>query len=328
MQSVPRRALRGVLPLYVLLALTRGAGVHAASDQEVTIDGGAAPLHGSLVVPDRPGPRVAVLLVPGSGPTDRDGNAARYGATPNTLKLLAFDLAQGEIASLRFDKRGIGASAPALSTEAAIKLGTEVSDVIDWARFLHSRLPHDCVILLGHSEGALIASMAAREFNTCGVILLAGAGRPAGALLKAQLAARSMPESLRNKAFNAIDTLESGQPVPDVPPALMALFRPSLQPYMTSWLPVDPAKEVAALHTPVLVVQGEGDTQVSIDDARLLAKSNPAARLVLLPGVNHELKDIAPADTAHQTATDPEKPLDIQAVRSIVEFVKHTARPR
>ena len=327
MLSDGARGLRALLALCLLAALTPISAARAASDQEVTIDGGTAPLHGSLLLADHPGPATVVLLIPGSGPVDRDGNSIKGGLTPNTLKLLAQDLAQGGISSLRFDKRGVGASASALHAESDIKLGTEVSDVVGWARFLRTRIPNHCIALLGMSEGALLASMAAQKIDTCGLVLVGGAGRPAGELLKAQLTARPMPAALRKQAFDAIDTLQSGRPVNAVAPALRALFRPSVQPYMISWLHVDPTKELASVHTPVLILQGEADKQVSTEDAQLLAKSNPASRLVLLPDVNHALKDVRPAGGVAPTTPTPEQPLDTRAVASIIDFLRTAARP-
>lgn len=100
-----------------------------------------------------------MLLIAGSGPTDRDGNSRSAGISPNTLELLAQGLAERGISSLRFDKRGVAASAAALSSESDITLNTEVEDVRRWERFL-LRQPHiACIVLAGHSEGALLAML-------------------------------------------------------------------------------------------------------------------------------------------------------------------------
>jgi pimeloyl-ACP methyl ester carboxylesterase len=309
------------------LALASAAPAGAAVDREVTIDGGRAPLHGALLAAEGSASGAAVLIVAGSGPTDRDSNSTVPGVKPNTLKLLAQGLAGRGVTSLRIDKRGIGASAPALSSEADLTFGVYVEDVAAWARFLRAQPGVRCVVLLGHSEGALLATLAAREVDVCGLVSISGVGRPAADILKTQLQAQPMPEDLRRQAFAGIDQLRSGRPLAEVPPQLMALLRPSIQPYMISWLPIDPAAELAAVKAPVLIIQGETDIQVSVEDARLLAAARPDARLVLLEGVNHVLKP-APADRAANLATyaDPDLPLDPRVVPIVAEFVKAQAR--
>jgi pimeloyl-ACP methyl ester carboxylesterase len=299
----------------------------AASDREVTIDGGKAPLHGALLVPDGRASSAAVLIVAGSGPTDRDSNSIIPGVKPNTLKMLAQGLAAQGITSLRFDKRGIGASAPALTSEVDLTFDTYIDDVVAWAKFLSAQPGVRCVVILGHSEGALLATEAARKATTCGVVSVSGSGRPAGDLLKAQLTAAQMPDALRAEAFASIDKLRAGQRVETVSPQLMSLFRPSVQPYMISWLPLDPAADLATLKAPVLIIQGETDLQVEVADARLLAKARPDAKLLLLDGVNHVLKP-APADRAANIATyaDPDLPLDPRVVPAVAAFVKAQAR--
>jgi len=268
-----------------------------------------------------------VLIVAGSGPTDRDSNSAIAGVRPNTLKLLAQGLAAQGITSLRFDKRGIAASAPALTSEADMTFGTLVDDVVAWAGFLRGQPGVRCVVLLGHSEGALLATLAARKVETCGVVSIAGAGRPAADILKDQLQAQPMPDALRTQVNTNIDQLRGGHRVADVPPELMALFRPSVQPYMISWLPIDPAAELAAVKAPVLILQGETDLQVSVEDAKHLARARADAKVVILSGVNHVLKP-APADRAANFATyaDPELPLDPRVVPAVADFVKAQKR--
>lgn len=299
----------------------------AAADREVSIDGGKAPLHGSLLVPEGARPGAAVLMVSGSGPTDRDGNSVIPGVKPQSMKLLADGLAAQQIISLRFDKRGIGASAAAMTSEADYTFADLINDVVAWSRFLAAQPGVRCVVILGHSEGAQLAIEAARRTPTCGLVLVSGAGRPAADLLKEQLSASPMPEALRSEAFASIDQLRAGKRVEHVSPQLMSLFRPSVQPYMISWLPLDPAADLAKVKAPVLIIQGETDLQVDVADAQLLAKARPQSRLLLLDGVNHVLK-AAPADRAANIATyaDPNLPLDPRIVPAVAAFVKAQGR--
>lgn len=313
----------------VLLLLRLSAAV-AGADQEVVVGGGKSDLHGSLRLPGkeaRTGP--AVLLIAGSGPTDRDGNSKAPGVKPNMLKLIADALDAGGVPSLRFDKRGIGASAGALSSEADLTLATEVSDVVAWAGYLKKVQNVSCVVLLGHSQGALLAVLAANEVRACGVVSISGAGRPLGDIMKEQVAAapRVSPEMAHEFAAD-IDLLLAGKNVPNVPPPFMALLRPSVQPYLMSWLPVDPAVAISKVTAPLLIIQGDNDIQVKTEDATRLSKGNPLARLLVVAGVNHVLKR-APADRAGNIATyaDPTLPVDPRIIDAIAEFVR-SARPR
>ena len=296
-------------------------------EREVTVDGGAAPLYGTLMVPPgaRPGP--AVLLIAGSGPTDRDGNSSMPGVRPASLKLIADGLAAAGVPSLRYDKRAIGKSAPAAVREADLRFTTAVDDAVAFARLLKAQPQVTCVVLLGHSEGALIAALAAQKIATCGVIEAAGAGRPFGVVLRSQFAAQNLPAPLTAQIEAALSELEHGREVANIP-GLEALFRPSVQPYLISQLTIDPAKALAAVKAPVLIVQGENDLQVSVEDARLLAAAKPDARLVIVPGMNHVLK-AAPADRAGNLAAyaEPDRPLAPGLMGAILGFVKASAAP-
>jgi alpha-beta hydrolase superfamily lysophospholipase len=293
--------------------------------QEVSLGSGVDALYGTLLVPPlyRPGP--AALLIAGSGPTDRNGDSAIAGVKPNSLRLLAEALAAHGVASLRYDKRGIGTSAAAGRAEVDLRFDTFVEDAAGWAQWLAARPKVTCVVLIGHSEGALIAAMAAQRVKVCGVVEMAGAGRPAGELLAEQLS--HIAEPVRSQALKTLAAVERGEGVLD--PPLPALFRPSVQPYLRSWLGVDPAAELARVRAPVLIVQGKHDLQVSVEDAKRLAAAKPDAELILLPNANHVLKD-APLDRQANLATyaDPGLPLDPDLVSAVVGFVRRCGPDR
>jgi hypothetical protein len=275
----------------LLAALLVVPAVAQAAEQVVSIDGGKAPLFGTLEGPDtpvRPGP--AVLILAGSGPTDRDGNSA-IGPAPNELKQLADHLSASGFQSLRVDKRGIGASAPAAPPERDLRLTTYVDDAVSWAAWLRRRPGVTCVVLAGHSEGAVIAFLAAQKAEVCGVISLEGPGRTLGQVLRVQVE-RRMPEPLRAKALAVLEQLVAGQTVAEPPAELAGLFRPSVQPYLISELSVDPAAEVRKVRAPVLFVQGDKDQQVVLDDFQALKAARPEGAAVLVPGMIHPLKTL------------------------------------
>lgn len=287
---------------------------------EVTLPAQPAPLHGTLLMPENAS-AVAVIL-PGSGPTDRDGNSP-LGVSASTYRLLAEGLADQGVATLRIDKRGLGASAAAGPAEADLRFDAYAADARAWAALAADRAGQPCAWLIGHSEGALVALKAVdgEDDKVCGLILLSGAGRPAGVVIREQLAA--LPEPLKAEALAVLTELEAGRTVADPPAALAALFRPSVQPYLISWLPLDPAALIAVYDGPVFIGQGTADLQIGVADAQALAAADPKATLKPWDGVNHVLKT-APADRAGNLATyaDPALPLAPGVAQDVAAFIK------
>jgi pimeloyl-ACP methyl ester carboxylesterase len=183
--------------------------------------------------------------------------------------------------------------------------------------------------LVGHSEGALVALVAAQSpVDICGLVLLAAAGRPLADILREQLKANPANAPLLGQALPAIDKLAAGQhvDVSGMDPALLPLFYPRVQDFVIDEMSYDPAKLVAAYRGPVLVLQGSTDLQVSLADAERLVAARPAVKLVVLAGVNHVLK-VAPANRSANFATyaDPSLPLAPGVAEAISAFV--TAHP-
>lgn len=315
----------GVFQVFVAVTFLAAAPVWAG-EQEVSIDGGKAPLYGTFLMPDAPQPVPAVLLLAGSGPTDRDGNSPVPGVRPATYKLIAEGLAAHGIASLRVDKRGVGKSAAAMTSEAELRFDTYVDDAIAWAKFLKAQPHVSCLFLLGHSEGAQIGALTAAKVPVCGFIAVSGTAQLAGDVVLRQMQGAA-PEMI-TQVQQIVAQLKQGKTVTDIPPQLAALFRPSVQPYLISWFSKDPTAAIAAVKAPVLVMQGTTDIQVRVEDAQLLAAAHPGAQLVLLEGANHVLKP-APAERATNIATyaNPALPLAPGVMPALTAFIDKHAKP-
>ncbi len=281
-------------------------------------------LHGTLCVPAGQGTRDAVLIWSGSGPTDRDGNSA-LGLRNNSLKMLAQALAEEGYVSVRTDKRGVGASARAAPPESEHRFEFYVDDAVRWANYVKELPRIRNVFLLGHSEGALVATMAAQRYRAAGLVLVAGAGFRAPDILRRQIAAPegAMPENLLSETHALLDALEQGRQVASVSTELHAAYRPSVQPYLISWFGYDPVAELAKLGLPTLIVQGTTDFQVSIEDAERLKAARADIRLVAVEGMNHVLKT-APVDRQDNYATyfKPMLPLSPGLMPPIVDFLR------
>ncbi len=291
--------------------------------EDIALPAQPAPLHGTLLTPEGEASAVAVIL-PGSGPTDRDGDNP-LGVRAATYRLLAEGLAAEGIASLRIDKRGIGASAGAARSEAELRFNDYVADARAWTSEAVRRTGRPCAWLIGHSEGALVATLAAENNSgICGLVLLSGAGRPAMTVMREQFGAA--PEPVRGQALSILDRLERGETVMDVPPALAAAFRPSVQPYLASWAVLDPAEALSRYRGPVFIGQGETDLQTRETDAQALKAARPDATLVIWPGVNHVLKT-APAERQANVAVymTPDLPLGPGVAGDVAPFIReHT----
>ena len=279
-----------------------------------TLQTSTGELSGTLTVPILKGTFPVALIIAGSGPTDRNGNNPQM--KNNSLLLLAHELAAQGIASLRYDKRGIGKSASAMISEEQLSFENYVEDANAWASELNADARFNRLIIVGHSEGSLIGMLASEKADV--FVSLAGAGRSIDFILKEQLAEQlSGKKKLLRAANEGLSKLKEGKLVEDAPVELFGLFRPSIQPYMMSWMKYDPAVEIWNLKIPIVIVQGTTDLQVKEEDAVILFKAHPLnARLIIIENMNHVLK-IAPLDRAKniETYSNPELPLAPELLR-------------
>jgi pimeloyl-ACP methyl ester carboxylesterase len=286
----------------------------------------AGKLAGTLTSPRGPAKAAAVIL-PGSGPTDRDGNNP-LGVKAASYRLLAEGLAERGVATVRIDKRGLFGSAQA-GDPNAVTIGDYVKDTAAWVEATRKATGANCAWLIGHSEGGLIALAAAKTPHVCGLVLLSTAGRPLADVIRQQLRANPANAPILDQAEAALAALEAGRAADTsaMHPALaQGLFNPKVQPYLIDVFRYDPTRLIAGYGGPVLIVQGTTDLQVSVEDAKALASAQPRATLRLIEGMSHVLKN-APLDRAANVAVmqDEAAPLSPGLVDSIAGFM---ARPR
>lgn len=306
----------------LILSLTLFTGfAHATVLQRpISLDTGNGELFGSLLLPKSDNPVPVVLILAGSGPTDRDGNNPDGGRN-DSLKRLAWVLAKHNIASVRYDKRGVAASLAATPDERNLSVEAYVNDAAAWGQKLKSDPRFGPLILLGHSEGALIATLAAPRTDAAALISLSGSARPVDLVIREQLA-RSLPPPLMLRSNELLDSLKAGHTDANVPAPLQPIFRPSVQPYLISLFRQDPAKAFAQLKIPALIVQGSNDMQVGVGDAQALKAAKPDAELAVIDGMNHVMR-IVPADVKRQLASykDPQLPLAAELGSKLIAFI-------
>ncbi len=318
-----RRILIIIIPLLFAPGLSAQSKVDSGfSENEVILNTATGQIHGTLMIPASSKKIPLVIIIAGSGPTDRNGNSP-LGVQANTYKMLAENLAGNSIASLRFDKRGIAKSKPAMKSESELLFETYINDVSAWISLLKTDKRFSSLIILGHSEGSLIGMAAAQQSGIDGFISISGTGKPAEMLLKEQLE-KQLPPQLMDESNKILDSLKNGKTVTKVNPSLTALYRPGVQPYMISWFRYDPAEEIGKLKMPVLIIQGTTDIQVTVNDAKLLSAAKPDAKLMIVENMNHVLKE-CDSDVGKNMSTykNPNLPLKPGLTEEIVDFIKN-----
>lgn len=301
------------------------AGIARAADSEITLATATGSIYGTLTLPEKL-PAPVVLIIAGSGPTDRNGNNGPVQA--NTYALLAAALVARGIATVRYDKRGIAASAAAGLSEDDLRFDMYVGDAAAWLHMLAADKRFSKIVVAGHSEGSLLGMLAVQRAPATAYVSLEGAGRQAPAILREQLKPK-LPAALYAQADAALTQLSQGHMVPNPPTELASLFRPSVQPYLISWFKYDPAVEMAKIKIPATIVQGTADVQITLADANILKQADPSASLFIVQGMNHVLK-YAP-DTSSQAAilkgyTDSSLPIEPHIVEAIVAASESIAR--
>lgn len=275
-------------------------------------------LFGTLTTPDLTQKFPVALIIAGSGPTDRNGNNPMM--KNNSLKMLAENLAKNGIASLRYDKRAIGESKAAGGSESNLVFENYIQDAKSWINYLKQDKRFSKIIIIGHSEGALIGMVSSAKADK--FISIAGAGEPADQIIKTQIAAKSMKQ-LEDMTFPIIDSLKNGFEVKKVDPMLNALFRPSVQPYLISWFKYNPQTEISKLTIPVLILQGNNDLQIGVKDAENLSKANKNAEMAIIDKMNHMMKIIDGDQNANIASYNNETlPLSETLVEKIVSFIQ------
>lgn len=275
-------------------------------------------LHTVLTKPSATKSTPLAIIIAGSGPTDLNGNQPMM--QNNSLRLLSDGLVAQNIATLRFDKRAIAKSTVPNFKEEEFSIDLFANDVVQLIEFARKK-GFKKIFIIGHSEGSLIGLVALQKTSISGFVSLAGAGSPADDILKTQLKPQ-LPPAFYQQTESIIDSLKNGYRVNSVPPMLFSLFRPSVQPYLISWFKYNPSTLISQIKCPMLIVQGDKDLQIKPEDAQQLATAQPAAKLLIIPKMNHVLKNID-GDMQENIAayTNPGLPINAELVSGIADFI-------
>ncbi|NJO24316.1 MAG: alpha/beta fold hydrolase [Sphingomonadales bacterium] len=310
------RPIRWAVALLASLALLAGTA-HAESVQDVQIDGLAA----TFVAGKGQTSAIGVVIIAGSGPTDRNGNSV-LGLKTDTYKLLAEALAERGISSVRYDKRGLAGSAAIAIREEELRITHMADDVVTVADWLRGRPGITSIALMGHSEGGLLALMSAARVKPAAMVLLATPGRRLGSILREQFSRSGTHPAISAEALRIVAALERAEDVAEVSPHLQAAFRPSVQPYLRSLMAIDPAALAAKTSQATLVVGGGRDIQVGKSDFDGLLAARTDAVGYWEPGMGHTLKDAGrTAQSLQQAYTNPSMALSTGLAERISDFI-------
>jgi uncharacterized protein len=302
--------------LVAVLALLTGTA-RAENVQDAQINGLAA----TFVAGKGTVAPIGVVIIPGSGPTDRNGNSV-LGVRTDTYKLLAEALAERGISSVRYDKRGVAGSAAAAISETELRITHMIDDTVAVASWLRGRPGITSVALMGHSEGGVLALLSAGKVKPTAIVLLATLGRRLGSVLREQFSRPGTHPAISAEALRIVTALERGEDVAEVSPQLQAAFRPSVQPYLKSLMAVDPTALAAKTSQPMLIVGGGRDIQVGKSDFDGLLAARTDAVAYWDPGMGHTLKDAGRTPQSLQRAyTDPSLPLSTGLAERIADFI-------
>lgn len=312
--------------LLVCALLCAATSLYAASE-DVSIEVPWGRISATLSQPAE-GSDAAVLIVAGSGPTDRNGNS---GLNLNTYayKMLSDGLVESGYAVLRYDKRAIGGSYISPEDIPALTLDDYVEDAERCVAWLRAQ-GFARVYVAGHSEGGSIAIEVAerRRVTVDGLVLLAAPGYPMDQILMGQLSAQLMPAyiGLYVTSQSIIGKIKSGVEVAveDIPQELLSLFHPTVQPFLRSSMQRDPCKMIAGCEVPILIITGGRDIQVSVANGTKLLAAAPDAQHVTFENMSHVLKDATSSDRVEQLLsvyTNSEQELTPDLVSTIVEFL-------
>ncbi|UFZ02006.1 alpha/beta hydrolase [Bradyrhizobium ontarionense] len=294
------------------LALALAVVVSAAVAEESAVRIGA--IDAIMTIPAGAEKPPVALLIAGSGSTDRDGNGPQL--KPATLKKLAEQLASRGIASLRYDKRGARGWKAEFGRPEDFRFKDYVDDAASLVDSLRGKFAR--IVLVGHSEGGLVAILAARRTPVDRLVLLAASARRQGDLLKAQLE-KKLPAARMEPVAKAIDAMMAGQIVDPAPPELQ--IPPALQPGIASAFTEDPIDPLKQITIPILIIGGARDVQIARLDMVALAAAAPAAKTLWLPDMNHVLVDVGNEDENLSSYNDPDRPLDLDMVEAVAGFI-------
>ncbi|UOY07378.1 alpha/beta hydrolase [Muricauda sp. SCSIO 64092] len=307
--------MKAFIAIFVLLVMYGTSHAQEILVEEIPMTNGDIEIPGELTYPKSEEKIPLVVFVHGSGNGDRNGNQSPLVNT-NLIKQLADSLTIKGFGFYRYDKRSsIPENMERWGKPSLLDIVADVNVVID---YFGSDKRFSGIHLIGHSQGSLIAMMAnhqkARTFTS-----LAGAGTTIDQTLIGQITAQN--QELGKITEQHIKELIQTDTIQQVNPFLLSIFAPKNQSYLKEWISLDPIKEIKTVNIPVLIINGDSDTQISLKDAQRLKDAKSNAELVVIPKMNHVLKTVENPTENTASYSNPDFPLSVELIKELVEFI-------
>jgi|TARA_B110000967_G_C18862615_1_gene550843 pimeloyl-ACP methyl ester carboxylesterase len=303
-----------ILTYLIISIFTITISLAQVKSEEININNQAIQLPGTLTYPAENIP--LLIWVHGSGPVNRNGNQPAQNVKSNYIKQFRDAVNKENIAFFSYDKRTANSkNREFLKDTQAKDFAFDVEEVVN--HFKKDKRFSE-IILVGHSQGSLIAMLALDKVDK--YISIAGAGETVDKTIVKQLTAQSADFG-KIAAGHFKELKETGK-VEDVNPNLLSIFAKPNQSFWNSWMQLDPVKEIKKVKIPVLIINGDKDIQVKIENANALHSANKASELVIIKNMNHVLKDIQKEEDNIKSYYSAEYPISKELIKTILEFVK------
>lgn len=299
-----------IISYIIISTFTIVTSLAQIKSEEIVIHNMAIQLPGTLTYAS--GKTPLVIWVHGSGSVDRNGNQPEY------IKQFRAELNKNNIAFFSYDKRTANPKNTNFLQQEGVYINDFILDALEVVSYFKRENRFSDIILAGHSQGSLIAMMALNNVDK--YISIAGAGETIDKTLIRQLTAQN-PE-LGKAAISHFKELKETGEIKEVNPNLITIFAKPNQPFWLSWIDLNPCLEIKKIKIPTLIINGDKDLQVLVQDAENLKQAKPDADFVIVKNMNHILKDIQKEEDNLKSYTNPDFPISKQLIQTIIEFVK------
>jgi len=252
-----------------------------------------------------------VVFIAGSGPTDYNGNSNIIDGRNDSLLQLSKGLNDFGINTFRYNKRHVGKTSKLIEPN----FNVFVDDLIDCISWLKAN-NYSNIYLAGHSQGSLVAALAAREIDVSGVISIAGAARTIDEVLYEQMVSMGQ----KDLADTVIKSLQNGRLYLKDESILDSQFSKMNQQFILTWMEHNPLEVYSKLDTKILFLQGDKDSQVTLDELDAFRTLNHKS--VVLKDTNHVLKIVCSEKNNSNSYSDPSYKLSDQLIDEINDFIK------
>lgn len=302
-----------IIAFFILYVFSTIISFAQVKSEEILIKNDSIELPGTLSFTNTKTP--LIIWVHGSGNVDRNGNQGTA-VKANYIKQFRNEINKNNIAFFSYDKRtATKRNFPFLKNMKFNGFVTDLKTVIN-----HFKNDHRFseIILIGHSQGSLVAMLASKNIDK--YISLAGAGEPINKIIVKQITAQNA--NLGEYAAKHFKELKETGSIKTVNPFLISIFsKPNLA-FLKSWTAINPSVEIKKLTIPILIINGTKDLQVKIEDAKALHTANPKSEMVLIKNMNHVLKNIEKEADNMSSYYSADFALSKKLIKTVVTFVK------